>query len=145
MDYINSNEYYTQLLKTQRSNAADRIRRNDSLVQQIDLLINTYTDKIGRENADTEGRLILENQETLDIPSLFELKNRLIRDIELKRIELDRDREAITIVNFGKPHRVVKPLFQKNIVFFPLAFVGVFLLISLLGYLNRKASELQVK
>jgi hypothetical protein len=142
LEYINSNPYYQQLLEIQRTNAAERIERNDSLVRQIDLLINTYTDKLASEQTSPEGRLILENQESLDIPSLFEQKNRLIRDIETKRLELEREKEPITVVNFGKPHKVTKPLFRKNLILFPLLFLGAFLLVSLIRYLNRKASEL---
>lgn len=142
MQYINSNPYYSQVVKTQRENAEERIRRNDSLVKQIDLLINNYTEQMTREKGGTEGRLVLENQEPLNVPSLFELKNQLIRDTESKRLELDKKKEAITIVSFGKPHRVIKPLVRKNIVFFPLLFIGGFLVISMVQYLNRKASEM---
>jgi hypothetical protein len=143
MGYVNSNAYYSQLLQTQRKNAQERIQRNDSLVKQIDLLINNYTEQMTREQGGTEGRLVLENQEPLNVPSLFELKNQLIRDTESKRLELDTKKEAITIVNFGKPHKIIKPLFQKNSVVFPLVFIGGFLLFSLIGYLNRKSSELE--
>jgi hypothetical protein len=142
MGYVNSNAYYSQLLQTQRKNAQERIQRNDSLVKQIDLLINNYTEQMTREQGGTEGRLVLENQEPLNVPSLFELKNQLIRDTESKRLELDTKKEAITIVNFGKPHKIIKPLFQKNYVVFPLVFIGGFLLISLILFLNRKSFEL---
>jgi hypothetical protein len=142
MGYVNSNAYYSQLLQTQRKNAQERIQRNDSLVKQIDLLINNYTEQMTREQGGTEGRLVLENQEPLNVPSLFELKNQLIRDTESKRLELDTKKEAITIVNFGKPHKIIKPLFQKNYVVFPLVFIGGFLLISLIRFLNRKSFEL---
>lgn len=140
--YINSNPYYKQLLQIQRSNAGERIQRNDSLVRQIDLLINTYTNRLGSEKAGPEGSLILENQEPLDIPSLFRLKTQLIKDIEEKRLELEREQEPITVVSFGKPHKVTKSLFRQNLILFPLLFLGAFLLVSLLRYLNRKAAEL---
>lgn len=142
MAYINSNPYYSQVVKTQRENAEKRIRRNDSLVRQIDQLIDRYTEQMAREQGGTEGRLVLENQEPLNVPSLFELKNQLVRDTEAKRLELDMKKEAITIVNFGKPHKVIKPLVRKNIVFFPILFIGGFLVLSIVRYLNRKASEL---
>ena len=86
--------------------------------------------------------MVLENQEPLNVPSLFELKNQLIQDTESKKLELERRKDAITIVNFGKPHKVIKPLFQKDIVFFPLLFVGVFFLFSLVRYLNKRSAEL---
>lgn len=145
MDYINSNSYYNDLLKVYIENAQNRIQRNDSLIAQIDVLISNYTQKMLKEQATSEGRLILENQEPLNIPSLFELKNRLIRDTEAKRLELEKRQDAITVVNFGQPHEVQKPLFQKNIAVIPLTFVGIFFIFSLIGYLNRKAKEMQIE
>ncbi|MCE2613614.1 hypothetical protein LVD13_11585 [Flavobacteriaceae bacterium D16] len=143
IDYINSNSYYTDLLKVYTENAQNRIQRNDSLIAQIDILINNYTQKMLKEQATTEGRLVLENQEPLNIPSLFSLKNNLIHDTESKKLELERRQEAITVVNFGQPHKVQKPLFQKNIAVIPLTFVGLFFLFSFIRYLNRKAKEMQ--
>lgn len=145
MDYANSNSYYTNLVQVYTENAQNRIQRNDSLIAQIDVLINNYTKKMLEGRGATEGRLILENQEPLDVPSLFTLKNELIRNTESKKLELEIMKDAMTIVSFGKPHKLKKPVFQKNIVFFPLLFVGIFILISLIKYLNRKSGELQVQ
>jgi hypothetical protein len=142
MAYINSNPYYQQLLQIQVNNAEKRIQRNDSLYGQIDLLIENYTAKIAREQSGSQGQFTLENQESLDVPSLFRLKNQLIEDTELKKLELQMNRDPISIVNFGNPHKIDKPFVQKNIIFFPLLFVTLFLLISLIRYLNRKALEL---
>ena len=140
--YINSNTYYSELVKIQNDNAEKRIQRNDSLVTQIDLLIDNYTERMGREQLGSEGQLILENQEALDVPSLFQLKNQLVRDTEYKRVEIEMNQEPITVINFGKPHKVTKPPFQKNLVFFPLVFIGLFLLISTIKFLNRRAEQL---
>ncbi len=144
MAYINSNPYYQELVKVYTENAQNRIAQNDSLIRQVDVLINNYTEKMLKEQATSEGRLVLENQEPLNIPSLFSLKNNLIQDTEAKKLELERRQDAITIVNFGKPHKVQKPLFQKKTALIPVIFVGAFFLFSLLQYLNRKAKEMQL-
>lgn len=141
ISYINSNPFYSKLVKLQRENVLERIRRNDSLLIQLDLLINAYTQKMAREQNGSEGRLILENREGLDVPSLFEMKNQLIRDTEYKRMELEMNQEPITIVNFGNAHEDIKPLFSKNYIFFPLLFIGVFLLFTLIRFLNAKAEQ----
>ncbi len=140
--YINSNPYYQQLLRIQEDNAEKRIQKNDSLYGQIDLLIENYTAKIAREQSGSQGQFTLENQESLDIPSLFRLKNQLIEDTELKKLEIQMTRDPITIVNFGNPHKIDKLLLQKNIILFPGVFIGLFLLFSALQFLNRKAIEL---
>jgi hypothetical protein len=143
--YINSNPYYKELLKVYNENARTRIALNDSLIRQVDVLINNYTDKMLKEQATTEGRFVLENQEPLNIPSLFSLKNGLIQDTESKKLELERRQDAITVVSFGKPHKVQKPLFQKKIAWVPMVFVGIFFLFSFFGYLNKKAKEMQLQ
>ncbi len=74
MDYINSNTYYKEIVKTYTENAQGRIRQNDSLVQQIDELIANYSNKMLTENTATEGRIILDNEQQLNIPQLFNLK-----------------------------------------------------------------------
>lgn len=145
MAYINSNPYYRQILQTQEANMEKRILRNDTLYGQIDLLIENYTVKMAREQSGSQGQFTLESEESLDVPSLFQFKKELIEDTELKKLQLQMNRDPITIVNFGNPHSVDKPLLQKNIIFFPLSLVVVFLLISLIRYLNRKSIELKVE
>ncbi|MEN8798349.1 MAG: hypothetical protein ABF293_03810, partial [Flavobacteriaceae bacterium] len=43
INYINSNEYYNELLTLQVANAQDRIKKNNDLVDQIDRLIAGYS------------------------------------------------------------------------------------------------------
>lgn len=143
MEYINSNEFYQKLNSVSRKNANERLLQNDSLLAQIDVLIQRYTDQIAEKGNQREGRLVLESQEPLDVPSLFEMKNQLIRDSESKRLELIQREEAIRVLNFGKPQKVQKPIFGNWLVLLPLTFVGLFLLVAFLRHLNRKASELQ--
>ncbi len=144
VSYINSNPYYNQLIATYRMNAEERIIRNDSLIVQIDRIIKNYTDRMGRDQLSAEGRLVLDNQEPLDVPSLLEFKNRLIRDSEAKKLDLEMKKNAITIVSFGNPYIVQKPIFQKNIILFPLIFLGAFFLLAFIRYLNRKSKEMQI-
>ncbi|QBA65391.1 hypothetical protein [Muriicola soli] len=141
LDYINANSYYSDLLKVLNDNAKERITKNDSIIRQIDILIENYSQKILTDKSTSEGRLVLDNQESLDIPSLIELKNNLVRDTELKKVELESREQAVTIVNFGQAYQLQKPFLLKNMVFYPLIFIAIFLLISLIVFLNRKAIE----
>ena len=142
MNYINRNDYYGGLLEVYNENAKERIERNDTLIKQIDILIENYTERMLKEQGIAEGRLILENQEPLNIPSLFTLKNQLIQDSEAKRLELKKRDDLITINNFGKPYQEEKPFFKKKLVFFPALLLGIFFLISFLKFLNAKSEEL---
>lgn len=142
LEYINSNAFYARLVQIQKDNAKERIERNDSLIAQIDRLIDVYTDRMGREKTASQSSLVLDNTELLDVPSLFMLKNELVMESEAKRMEYEMKQEPITIINFGQPHLVNKPLIQNKLVAFPSLFVGIFLLVSMVRYLNRKAEEL---
>ena len=105
MEYINSNNYYNELIKIKRDNAQTRIRQDESLLVQIDELITRYSDKMAAtDNQFAEQRIILDNEKQLNITELFELKNNLIRDIERKKIELQEQKDAISIIYFGESH-----------------------------------------
>lgn len=141
--YINSNEYYNSLNATYAENAQYRILRNDSLIVQIDRLIQNYTERMLRESVISQGQIILDNEEPLNIPSLFDLKNRLIRDTEDKKLELIRRQNAIRVVSFGKPHQAQVPLYSKKIVYIPLLLILGFFVLSIIKYLNTKAANLE--
>ena len=62
-------------------------------------LITRYSDKMAStESQFTDQRIILDNEKQLDIAELFELKNSLIRDIERKKLELQEQKDAISII-----------------------------------------------
>ncbi|WP_297797296.1 hypothetical protein [uncultured Eudoraea sp.] len=144
MAYINSNSYYNELIKIKEENAKARIKQNEDLLIQIDGLITKYADKMaGVEGQFSEQRIVLDNEERLDIAELFELKNNLIRDIERKKIELKEQQNAISIINFGEPQLEHKAFFGKRIVLLPLIFIAIYFLIDIIKYLNRKAGEIQ--
>lgn len=141
VDYINSNNYFMELITVNRANSTDRIKKNGTLINQIDELINGFSNKLTQENS-LEGRIILDNEEKLDIKGLFELKNSLIRDTEHQKISLKKQTEPISIINFGKSQKAIKFFSSKSILYFPLIFVGGFFLWSILKYLNKRAEKL---
>ncbi|AZQ59699.1 hypothetical protein EJ994_13120 [Maribacter sp. MJ134] len=143
MRYINNNTYFKGLLVIYRANASSRIEQNMRLLNQVDEIIANYSNKIKRTD-DSLGndRIILDNQETVDITGLFDLKNSLIEDIEAKKIELEQRTEAVKIINFGKTQQITKSFLGKNIVLVPLLLVGLYFLFSVVKYLDRKSKEM---
>jgi hypothetical protein len=142
MEYINTNAYFDELIAVYRKNATTRIEEDTLLLKQVDEIITNYAKKMA-ENDGLAGndRIVLNNQETVNITGLFGLKNSLIKDIEAKNLELEQRTDPIKVINFGKPQQVQKAFFGKNIVLIPLVLVGLYFLISFIGYLNRKAEE----
>lgn len=145
MAYINTNEYFDNLIAVLRENATSRIEENKQLLKQVDEIITNYANKMAEKDGIAgNDRIVLDNQETVNITGLFGLKNSLIKDIESKNLELEQRTDPISIINFGKPQQITKPLFRKNIVLFPLLFIGLFFLASFIRFLNKKAIEMQV-
>jgi sensor c-di-GMP phosphodiesterase-like protein len=142
LEYINSNPYYDKLVEVQQQSNQASLMSNDSLIRQIDILLQALTQKLNKPNATSEGQFVMENLEGMDVAALLELKNEILADSDIRRMELAMNDKPINILSFGKPHRIDKPLFRKNIVFLPLLLVGLFLLGSVIRFLNRKSEEL---
>lgn len=143
IEYINTNPYFEGLIEISSTNAKSRIQENQILLEQVDEIISNYTNSLGEKGNNTiSDRIVLDNQEQLNIADLFEYKNLLIRDIEAKKIELMELTEPISIINFGKSQVVRKPLFGKNIVLIPAVLLVLFFLISFLKFLNKKTKDL---
>lgn len=145
MKFINSNTYFKELLAVHTENSISRINQNKVLIGQIDTIIKGYSSKFnGSSKTFESGKLILQNEDNLNVSSLLSLKTRLIEDIEDKQKELKEFSNTISIINFGKPHRVTKAFFGKKIILLPMLLVGLFFLLSFLKYLNKKASQIEV-
>lgn len=143
MEYINTNEYFGRLNEIFRDNASSRIQQNEVLLKQVDKIIENYTNSLATEkNSSLNERIVLDNKEQVNIADLFEYKNRLIRDIETKKLELEENVNPVSIINFGRPQIVQKSFFGKSIVLIPIVLLLGFFFISFLNYLNRKAKEL---
>ena len=144
MEYINSNSYFKELTRINHENALERIRQNEALLVQMDELISRYSDRMAStESQLNDQRIILDNEKQLDIAELFKLKNSLIRDTERKKMELQEQKDAISIIYFGEPHVVQKSFFGEKIVLIPLILIAIFFFIDILKYLNKKAAEVQ--
>jgi len=143
MAYINTNEYFDGLITIYRANAESRIKQNKDLLAQVDEIIVNYSKKMAQgESFSGNDRIVLDNQETVNITGLLSFKNSLIKDIETKNLELEERTEPVKVINFGKPQQVQKAFFGKNIVLIPAVFLAVFFLISFLKFLNKKAKAL---
>lgn len=143
LEYINSNPYFERLIEVNRSNAKSRIEQNQTLLKQVDEIIANYTSGLAaKANTAVSDRIVLDTQEQVNIADLFEYKNRLIRDIELKKLELEEQTEPVNVINFGKTQVVHKSFFGKNIVLIPVLLILLFFSISFLRYLNKKTKEL---
>jgi len=143
MDYINSNTYFNGLLEIHRTNAQKRIAQDEKLLKQVDEIIVNYTNSLAQSgNSTSSDKIILDNQEQVNIADIFEYKTSLIRDIETKKLELEERTAPVSIINLGQTQVEHKSFFGKSIVLIPIIFIVVFFTLSMLVYFNRKSKEL---
>ncbi|WP_324024732.1 hypothetical protein QSV08_16065 [Maribacter sp. BPC-D8] len=143
LNYINTNTYFNGLLEVYRSNATARIKEDEKLLVQVDEIIANYTNGLAsKANNSSNDKIILDNQEQVNIADIFEYKTGLIRDIEAKKLELEERTVPVSIINLGQPQVENKSFFGKSIVLLPIIFITVFFILSILVYLNRKSKSL---
>ncbi len=142
IEYINDNEYFSELQQIYTQNAELKIKRNQELIEQIDAIIDGYTKNLSSEKEVNQGTLVLENEKSLEVPSLLSLKNALVKEIERKKLEMAEQKNTISIINFGKNQKVKVPVYNQGILVIPFILMVLFLLVSFFKYLNKKSSEL---
>jgi hypothetical protein len=144
MNYLNTNKYFDDLKLAYADNAKSRIEKNTQLIAQIDELVDNYSKALLAEKQKSgTGVVYMEKENTLNVPSLLTMKNRWLKEIEEKRLELAQHTDVLSILNFGKTQEVKKSFFNQTYFLIPSVFVVGFLLFSFFQYLNRKAKEIE--
>lgn len=144
MTYINTNEYFNGLKAIYNENAISRIEKNTLLIQQIDQLVDNYSKGLLAEKQKSgTGVVYMEKENTLNIPSLLNHKDRLLKEIEEKRLEVGQQTGVLSILNFGKTQQVSKSFFNQTYFLIPIILIVGFLLLSFFKYLERKAKEIE--
>lgn len=144
LKYINANPYFDGLKKTYRENAQFRIERNQVLIKQIDDLVTDYSKGLLKEDRKLgEGTVFMENESSLNVPSLLLLKNNLTKEIEEGKLELATQNEVLSLINVGKTQEVKKPFFNQWVIAIPTYLIIGFFIFSFLQFLNRKSQEIQ--
>lgn len=144
MRYINTNRYFNDLKDVYAENAKSRMEKNTLLIKQIDTLVSNYSKGLLAEKQKSgTGVVYMEKENTLNVPSLLNLKDNLLKEIEDKRLELAQQTGVLSILNFGKTQQVSKSFFNQTYFLIPTILVVGFILLSFFKYLERKAKEIQ--
>jgi len=144
MKYIQKNSFFNQVRNVYNENSKLKIKRNNELIGQIDSLISGYASNLMKSQTVSPGTMVLDNEKGLDITGLLALKNGLIKEIELKKLEMVEQREIINIISFGKTQKVRTPIYAQGITVVPLILLTFFFIYSIIKYLNRKALEIDL-
>ncbi len=144
MTYINTNEYFNDLKAVYNENAQARIEENLQLVKQVDELVANYSKSLLSEKQKSGSEVVyMEKENTLNVPSLLNMKNDLLKEVKVKKLEITQQNGVLSILNFGKTQQVKKSFFNQTYFLIPTLLVIGFLMISFLKYLNRKAKEIE--
>lgn len=144
MAYISMNEYFSQLKAVYDKNATTRVDKNTKLIDQIDQLINNYSKALLAEKQKSgTGVVYMEKENTLNVPSLLNLKNVLLKEIEDKRLEIEQNKSVLGILNFGNTQEVKKTFVTQTYFMIPAILLAGFFLLSLFKYLDHKSKEIE--
>lgn len=144
MSYINTNTYFNDLKAVYTENAKSRIEKNTLLIDQIDELVDNYSKGLLAEKQKSgTGVVYMEKENTLNVPSLLNLKEKLLKEIEVKRLEVAQQTGVLSVLNFGKTQEVSKSFFNQTYFLIPTILVVGFILLSFFKYLERKAKEIE--
>ncbi|WP_298505553.1 hypothetical protein [uncultured Maribacter sp.] len=145
MTFINDNDYFRELKEIYLQNSQSRIKENEALIQQIDVLITNYSNALGNKSDDNEkgeGMVLLGGEEGLNIPQLLNLKNNLIEGTASNKLLKREYRETIKVLSFGGPQLVKKEFFKEKLTVIPMILISLFFGFSLIKFLNKKTKEL---
>ncbi|WP_298485371.1 hypothetical protein [uncultured Maribacter sp.] len=145
MAFINDNDYFKELKEIYLLNSESKIKENEELISQIDVLITNYSRALGsksnsKENG--EGMVLLGGEEGLNIPQLLNLKNDLIESTANNKLLKREYKETIKILSFGGSQQIKKDFFTAKITLIPTILIGLFFMWSLLKFFNNKSKEL---
>ncbi len=144
LNYINANPYFDEVKKVHEENTKSRIEKNTVLIDQINKLVANYTTAILAEKGRSDGRIVyLDKENTLNVTDLLSLKNKLIKEIEDKKLEIAEQTNVLSIINLGRAQELKKALFNKRIVAIPTYLVLAFFLFSFVRYLNAAAKKIE--
>ncbi len=142
--YINTNEYFNGLKEVSVKNAKSRIENNTKLIKQIDELVGNYSNSLATQTAKSgNSTLYFEKESALNVPSLLALKNRLIKEVEEKNLEIKQQSNFIDVINLGNTQEVKKRFFGNRMFMIPLLLMMGFMLYVFIRYLNTKAKEIE--
>ena len=142
LKYLNTDEYFGQILATSRENVNIKINKNLEIIAQTDSLIGTLT----RNLSNQKGSNLVYNNENNQFNSLFELKNNLINEIASQKINL------INLKSFIKDISIVTNVINnkgtngKMKLVFPILFIFGFIFLKLfMSFYKKQKAKLSNK
>lgn len=127
LNFLNSSDYYLKIQKEGYKNVQLKIKENDSIIKQIDGILNNFSN--GTKNARKNDKLLYYNENT-QLSDIIKTKNDLINEQAIHRMEL---------ISFDKVIKESSIILNKEFIRYAddsLKFILPVLFVILFGFLN---------
>ena len=139
MKYLNDSEYFAAIQKIGYKNLEQQIAQNDTILLQIDNVLNGFSNKVkGGSNND---KLIYYN-ENLQLNDIIKTKQKLVTDQGENRLKLISFDKTIREINSTLNINDNKITNGKLKFLFPIFFIFIFVLISLFSKFYSKQQRI---
>lgn len=128
LKYLNSSEYFNALQKIGYKNLADQIVKNDTIISQIDQVLNGFSSAV--KNGAKNDKLVYYNENT-QLNDIIKTKQSLILEQGKNRLKLVNYDKAIKEINSTLNRNNTKITNGNFKLLFPVLFLFLFVLIHL--------------
>lgn len=135
LKFLNSSEYFNSVEKVGFKNLEQEIAQNDTIIAQIDKILNGFTSTV--KNAAKNDKLVYYN-ENIQLSEIIKTKQKLVVDQGKNRLKLMRFDKTIKEINSTlniDDHKIVSGKFK---ILIPLFFILIFVLSNLFLKFYRK-------
>ncbi len=132
--YLNSNEIFQQTKELMIAETTNRIKQNETSIENIDAVFDEYVGKINNSQPNP-SQVFFKSQENNNLHQLIEWKNILISENEMLRKELIKYDNVVTVINSPELHftftfwdnkRLIVPLFLILFFVFLVVLYGLY-------------------
>lgn len=135
LSYLNESEFYKKIQKEHINNINVKIRQNDSIISQIDGILNQFSKAVGSNQK--SDKLVYYNENT-QLNEVIKTKEALINEQGSKRLELITSDKIVKENSYTLNIENRKALNGKKKLILPFLFVGLFLLFGVLRSFYRR-------
>lgn len=135
LKYLNNTDYYKSIQKENLNNINLKIKENDSIIKQIDGVLNSFSRAVN--GSQRNNKLIYYNENT-QLNDVIKTKNELILEQGYHRIELVNLDKIIKDNSVIINNKTEDSLFEKAAFILPLFFIVIFVLIRYFNVFYKK-------
>lgn len=123
MNFLNESEFFQKVLNQEIQNNQTRIKQNDSIIKQIDVILESF------KSTSKSSSLVYYN-ENLQLNDIITTKNNLVNENGFLKVELINKDKIIKDISYTLNMRDTSGINGKMKFFLPFLFVFMFLVIT---------------